>query len=183
MVKLAFPRELRLLTPKHFNFVFQQPQRASSPEVTILGRQTIAASMMERCGIVIKSLKCVNEDDALSTDFCRRDNDFFTSWLTIADWLFWSWRGIISQNETKILFLLPSISDLKRALNKWHCWYKHAGCKIIRTHSESARIFEGSNERYLITYYHHWCCDWSTGLFIYYTPVCQRICWISNYIK
>lgn len=39
MVKLAFPRELRLLTPKHFNFVFQQPQRASSPEVTILGRQ------------------------------------------------------------------------------------------------------------------------------------------------
>lgn len=32
-------RELRLLTPKHFNFVFQQPQRASSPEATILGRQ------------------------------------------------------------------------------------------------------------------------------------------------
>ena len=28
-----------MLTPKHFNFVFQQPQRASSPEVTIFGRQ------------------------------------------------------------------------------------------------------------------------------------------------
>ncbi|HCC1362000.1 TPA: ribonuclease P protein component, partial [Salmonella enterica subsp. enterica serovar Paratyphi C] len=27
MVKLAFPRELRLLTPAHFTFVFQQPQR------------------------------------------------------------------------------------------------------------------------------------------------------------
>ncbi|MCE1644756.1 ribonuclease P protein component, partial [Enterobacter hormaechei] len=38
MVKLAFPRELRLLTPKHFTYVFQQPQRASSPEITILGR-------------------------------------------------------------------------------------------------------------------------------------------------
>ncbi|MBN0926729.1 ribonuclease P protein component, partial [Pseudomonas aeruginosa] len=25
MVKLAFPRELRLLTPSHFTFVFQQP--------------------------------------------------------------------------------------------------------------------------------------------------------------
>ncbi|XMR33071.1 ribonuclease P protein component [Escherichia coli] len=37
--KARFPRELRLLTPKHFNFVFQQPQRASSPEVTIFGRQ------------------------------------------------------------------------------------------------------------------------------------------------
>jgi hypothetical protein len=32
---------------------------------------SIAASMMERCVIVIKSLKCVNQDDALSTDFCR----------------------------------------------------------------------------------------------------------------
>ncbi|MCW7548338.1 ribonuclease P protein component [Photorhabdus luminescens] len=38
MVTLAFPRELRLLTPKHFTYVFQQPQRASSPEITILGR-------------------------------------------------------------------------------------------------------------------------------------------------
>lgn len=35
---LAFPRELRLLTPRHFDYVFQQPQRASSPEITILGR-------------------------------------------------------------------------------------------------------------------------------------------------
>ncbi|MDR0218298.1 MAG: ribonuclease P protein component [Enterobacteriaceae bacterium] len=38
MVKLAFPRELRLLTPEHFTYVFQQPQRASSAEITILGR-------------------------------------------------------------------------------------------------------------------------------------------------
>ncbi len=38
MVQLAFPRELRLLTPKHFTFVFQQPQRAGTPEITILGR-------------------------------------------------------------------------------------------------------------------------------------------------
>jgi ribonuclease P protein component len=38
VVKLAFPRELRLLTPEHFTYVFQQPQRASSAEITILGR-------------------------------------------------------------------------------------------------------------------------------------------------
>ncbi|ENQ7060198.1 ribonuclease P protein component [Salmonella enterica] len=38
MVKLAFPRELRLLTPAHFTFVFQQPQRAGTPQITILGR-------------------------------------------------------------------------------------------------------------------------------------------------
>ena len=39
MVKLNFPRELRLLTPEHFKYVFQQPFRASSPEITILSRQ------------------------------------------------------------------------------------------------------------------------------------------------
>lgn len=39
MVKLAFPRELRLLTPSHFTFVFQQPLRAGTPQITILGRQ------------------------------------------------------------------------------------------------------------------------------------------------
>ncbi|EKT61377.1 ribonuclease P protein component [Providencia sneebia] len=38
MVTLAFTRELRLLTPRHFDNVFKQPQRASSPEITILGR-------------------------------------------------------------------------------------------------------------------------------------------------
>jgi ribonuclease P protein component len=36
--KLAFPRELRLLTPSHFTFVFQQPSRAGTPHITILGR-------------------------------------------------------------------------------------------------------------------------------------------------
>ncbi|MGP1958831.1 MAG: ribonuclease P protein component [Arsenophonus sp. NC-CH8-MAG3] len=34
----TFPRELKLLIPRHFDYVFQQPQRASSPEITILGR-------------------------------------------------------------------------------------------------------------------------------------------------
>ncbi|NYY74417.1 ribonuclease P protein component [Escherichia coli] len=38
MVKLAFPGELRLLTPSQFTFVFQQPQRAGTPQITILGR-------------------------------------------------------------------------------------------------------------------------------------------------
>ncbi|MGL4958148.1 MAG: ribonuclease P protein component, partial [Plesiomonas sp.] len=38
MVKLAFPRELRLLTPAQFSVVFQQPQRAGSPQLTILAR-------------------------------------------------------------------------------------------------------------------------------------------------
>ncbi len=35
---LAFTRELRLLTPGDFAFVFQQPVRVASPFITILGR-------------------------------------------------------------------------------------------------------------------------------------------------
>ncbi|XOD70157.1 MAG: ribonuclease P protein component [Sodalis sp. (in: enterobacteria)] len=38
MVNFLFSRELRLLTPNHFTFVFQQPQRAGTQYVTILGR-------------------------------------------------------------------------------------------------------------------------------------------------
>lgn len=39
MVKLSFSRELRLLTPSQFSYVFEQPLRASTPQVTILARQ------------------------------------------------------------------------------------------------------------------------------------------------
>lgn len=37
-MSLNFSRELRLLTPEQFKYVFQQPLRASTPEVTILAR-------------------------------------------------------------------------------------------------------------------------------------------------
>lgn len=39
MIKQNFPRGLRLLTPVQFKYVFQEPLRASSPEITILARQ------------------------------------------------------------------------------------------------------------------------------------------------
>ncbi|VAY02326.1 Ribonuclease P protein component [Arsenophonus endosymbiont of Aleurodicus dispersus] len=38
MVILTFPRELRLLNSRHYDYVFQQPQWASSLGITILGR-------------------------------------------------------------------------------------------------------------------------------------------------
>jgi len=38
VVKLTFPRELRLLTPAHFQHVFAQPERVGSPQLTILTR-------------------------------------------------------------------------------------------------------------------------------------------------
>ncbi|QIQ20220.1 ribonuclease P protein component [Zophobihabitans entericus] len=38
MVKLTFTRELRLLTPSSFTFVFQDPLRSGSPYITLLAR-------------------------------------------------------------------------------------------------------------------------------------------------
>ncbi|WP_077462279.1 ribonuclease P protein component [Rodentibacter caecimuris] len=39
MARLNFSRELRLLTPSQFKYVFEQPLRASTPQVTILARK------------------------------------------------------------------------------------------------------------------------------------------------
>ena len=39
MIALSFSRELRLLTPIQFKYVFEEPLRASSPEITILARK------------------------------------------------------------------------------------------------------------------------------------------------
>ncbi|MDF0535346.1 ribonuclease P protein component [Shewanella sp. A32] len=36
MTSYTFPRELRLLTPAEFNYVFTDPQKASSAEITLL---------------------------------------------------------------------------------------------------------------------------------------------------
>lgn len=38
MIKLTFPRELRLLTPHDFNSVFQQSVRVGSPYLTLVTR-------------------------------------------------------------------------------------------------------------------------------------------------
>ncbi|CUR53797.1 Ribonuclease P protein component [Serratia symbiotica] len=38
MIKLTFPKKLRLLTSANFNFVFQKPSRVSTQQITILGR-------------------------------------------------------------------------------------------------------------------------------------------------
>ncbi|CCO59837.1 Ribonuclease P protein component [Vibrio nigripulchritudo] len=39
MSKYAFHRELRLLTPEHYQHVFQQAHRAGSPHFTIIARK------------------------------------------------------------------------------------------------------------------------------------------------
>lgn len=61
MVKLTFPRVLRLLTPSHFSLVFANPSRAGTPEVTILACKNSYA--FPRLGLTVakKQIKRAHE--------------------------------------------------------------------------------------------------------------------------
>lgn len=59
--KLTFPRELRLLAPVQFKAVFEQPFRASTPQLTLLSRQNTLG--FARLGLTVakKHLKRAHE--------------------------------------------------------------------------------------------------------------------------
>ncbi|WP_093319235.1 ribonuclease P protein component [Thorsellia anophelis] len=61
MVKLSFPRVLRLLAPTQFSLVFQNPSRAGTPEVTILARKN--SNTHPRLGLTVakKQIKRAHE--------------------------------------------------------------------------------------------------------------------------
>ncbi len=70
MIKLNFFRELRLLTPAQFKYVFQDPQRASSPEITILARPN--QESVPRLGLAVakKHLKRAHDRNRIKR-LCR----------------------------------------------------------------------------------------------------------------
>lgn len=51
MISLNFSRELRLLTPIQFKHVFEDPLRASSPQITLLARANTAG--VPRLGLTV----------------------------------------------------------------------------------------------------------------------------------
>ncbi|MCK3655300.1 ribonuclease P protein component [Pasteurellaceae bacterium Macca] len=57
MNKLTFPRGLRLLAPVQFQAVFQQPFRASTPQLTLLARENQAACPRLGLTVAKKHLK------------------------------------------------------------------------------------------------------------------------------
>lgn len=61
MVKLTFPRELRLLTPANFSHVFQESQRAGSPYITLLGRSNTLGHPRLGFAIAKKQIKHAHE--------------------------------------------------------------------------------------------------------------------------
>lgn len=70
MIKLNFSRELRLLAPVQFKFVFEQPFRASSAEITILGRPNQLTHPRLGLTVAKKHLKRANQRNRVKR-LCR----------------------------------------------------------------------------------------------------------------
>ncbi|TDQ56296.1 ribonuclease P protein component [Mesocricetibacter intestinalis] len=93
MIKLNFPRELRLLTPEQFRYVFQQPQRASTPEVTILARHNHLD--FPRLGLTVakKHLKRAHERNRIKR-LCRESFRLLQHELPACDFVIVAKAGI-----------------------------------------------------------------------------------------
>ncbi|KGQ32022.1 ribonuclease P protein component [Gallibacterium anatis] len=70
MSKLGFSRELRLLTPSQFNFVFQQPFRASLPEISIIARSNTLQHPRLGLTVAKKYVKRANQRNRIKR-ICR----------------------------------------------------------------------------------------------------------------
>ncbi|MDG2917091.1 ribonuclease P protein component [Bisgaard Taxon 10/6] len=67
---LNFHRGLRLLAPVHFKHVFQNPQRASTPEVTILARPNSVGNPRLGLTVAKKHLKRAHDRNRIKR-LCR----------------------------------------------------------------------------------------------------------------
>ncbi|MFP3019344.1 MAG: ribonuclease P protein component [Arsenophonus sp.] len=113
----AFPRELRLLTPKYFDYVFQQPQRVSSPEITILGR--FNELRYPRIGLTIakKNVKRAHERNRikrLTREYFRLHQKEFPS----MDFVILVKKGVDNLNNQEIIKILGKL------------WHRH--CRLAR---------------------------------------------------
>ena len=102
MSKLGFSRELRLLTPSQFNFVFQQPFRASLPEISIIARPN--SLQHPRLGLTVakKYVKRANQRNRIKR-ICRESFRLQQHLLPNYDFIIIARKGI-SDIDNMLLF-------------------------------------------------------------------------------
>ena len=93
MIKLNFPRELRLLTPEQFKYVFQQPQRAGSPEITVLARPNNLEHPRLGLTVAKKHLKRAHERNRIKR-LCRESFRLLQHQLPAYDFVIVAKTGI-----------------------------------------------------------------------------------------
>ncbi|PID51382.1 MAG: ribonuclease P protein component [Pasteurellales bacterium] len=103
MNKLKFSRELRLLAPVQFRAVFEDPKRASTPQMTILGR--LNNSDTPRLGLTVakKHLKRAHDRNRIKR-IVRESFRLNQHNLPTLDFVFIA-KGGIGKLDNKTLFL------------------------------------------------------------------------------
>jgi len=113
VVKLSFPRKLRLLISSDFTFVFQKPQRTSTSQLTILGRLNELG--YPRLGLAIskKYVKRAHERNRIKR-LTRESFRLYQNQLSSMDFIVLVKRGVVNLTNP----------DLTQMLEKlWHCYY------------------------------------------------------------
>ncbi|MGP1958437.1 MAG: ribonuclease P protein component [Arsenophonus sp. ER-NS5-MAG3] len=108
MVKFSFPKKLRLLTSIYFNYVFQKSHRASSPEITILGRFNNLGYSRLGLSISKKNIKRAHERNRIK----RLVREYFRLHqyeLSSMDFIVLIRKGVIYLNNKEIIKVLDKL--------------------------------------------------------------------------
>ncbi|MBR0574355.1 ribonuclease P protein component [Pasteurella atlantica] len=103
MNKLKFSRELRLLAPVQFKAVFEDPKRASTPQITILARQNSVD--VPRLGLTVakKHLKRAHDRNRIKR-IVRESFRLNQHQLPLSDFVFIA-KGGIGKLDNQTLFV------------------------------------------------------------------------------
>ncbi|WMY96788.1 MAG: ribonuclease P protein component [Arsenophonus sp.] len=101
MNKLFFPKKLRLLHPKDFDYVFQYPKRVFSPEIVIFGR--LNSLQYPRIGFTIskKNIKLSHDRNRIKRlvrEYFRLNQDK----LPLMDFIILAKKSVVNLNNQEI---------------------------------------------------------------------------------
>ncbi|MGR6982229.1 ribonuclease P protein component [Testudinibacter sp. P27/CKL/0425] len=115
MITHKFLRESRLLVPEQFKFVFQQPVRASRPEITILARANQLA--IPRLGLTVakKHLKRAHERNRIKR-LCREYFRLHQHELPAMDFVVVAKKGIGELDNRTLTEILDKLWQRHRRL-------------------------------------------------------------------
>ncbi|TNG95808.1 ribonuclease P protein component [Pasteurellaceae bacterium USgator11] len=115
MIKHKFPRESRLLAPEQFKFVFQQPVRASRPEITILARANQLDSPRLGLTVAKKYLKRAHERNRIKR-LCREYFRLNQHRLPAMDFVIVARKGIGELDNRTLTEILDKLWQRHRRL-------------------------------------------------------------------
>ena len=107
-VKLTFSRELRLLTPVQFKAVFEQPFRASTPQLTLLARENSLENPRLGLTVAKKHLKRAHDRNRIKR-IVRESFRLKQQQLPCYDFVFVAKAGIGKLSNTELFEILEKL--------------------------------------------------------------------------